>query len=1522
MKRWTARLACLLIWTGVGGCKDAEGPVQEVDMEVRRLGDASLIPTDPADQGPSVIVDCESGETRPCGSDVGTCTIGYERCLSGLWTGFCEESISPIEERCDGLDNDCDGSSDESFSLGIDCDFVDENGDTRVGAFACNMETGEVFCAQGVECETDADEDGAGVCEDCDDTNPGNFPGNPETCDGQDNDCDDRIDEAFPVGRSCTVGLGICRRGGTLVCPPADMEGVDVVCQGEPAPPEAEICDGLDNDCDGEVDEGFSLGMACRLGIGTCESDGVMECALDGTSTCVGETQSPVLERCNGLDDDCDTRTDEGFDLGSECSVGVGACVQRGQLACGDDESVVCSAVPSMPGEEQCNNIDDDCDGLLDEGNPGGGQGCNTGEQGVCGPGVENCREGEIVCDRIQSPGAELCNDVDDDCDGTVDEAPGVGVACEVGVGACRRVGARVCDETGAVACDAVPGPAGIETCNGIDDDCDGFADERDPGGGEACATGLSGICGPGRFSCVDGGLVCVPTFPPEREVCNGEDDDCDGNLDNVEGVGDPCAVGIGACRREGGKVCGDASLTCGVVPGDPTAETCNLIDDDCDGRSDEGNPGAGEACETGEPGICNAGLTSCDEESGSVCLPTRAPEPESCNGLDDDCDGEVDEVPGVGDPCAQGIGACRATGVKRCGDEGFVVCGAVPLQPGDELCEGTDEDCDGRIDEGYALREICEIGDGLCLRRGLTICSEDGLGVSCDGTPGDAVEEACNGFDDDCDGQSDEGEPESGAECDTGEPGVCAAGTVHCAQGALACQRVGVPSAELCDNIDQDCDEEVDETFPLGEPCEAGVGACRRAGSLVCADDGAGVQCDTVAAEPRVEECNQIDDDCDGRVDEELGLGEACEVGLGICRRLGTQICARDGSVACDAVIAAPRDETCDGLDEDCDGSVDEGNPGGGGECETGTPGVCAAGQWSCIERALVCVPRVAASEEVCNGLDDDCDRVADENAGGEECDTGQSGLCGIGATECRRGVLICNRRTDPGPETCDDFDNDCDGETDEDFEGLGEACDDDDADQCAYGVLQCDAESGAAVCVEDTDSPEVCNAADDDCDGVPDNGIDLFTDIENCGECGNVCGGPRPQCVLGVCYRTYNVSQSTGSDATGNGSVEAPWRSLTHALDVVPAGGDRARIYVAPGRYAHDSHPTEGEVFPIQMRDRVQLVGVVECDPEPCVRPVIDGGLLDSPQARPGGGTLMSLIDMPDPQNLLANFIIRNGGEGRTDSTVLVSTTADLIEQGLRSRVTLRGSRIESVTSRNAFSALAVYNTDVVLQDSEVWNSIASGARSLVLISSSTLEMDGCHFQGNNLGEPEAYGMIRLSGSEFEIYNSVFTNNFGNGIMVDADSAGLIVHNSFANVQGKGISILSSDNVIVANNAFAGHTEYALIVPRPVENLLVVSNIFFENFEGQDWPSPSTDGVENIHSVEALEAKPWAFGNFEVDPAFFSPFAGNLRLRDGSPAVDRADPDYSVPADQDGNPRPRGQRADIGAFESVFDP
>ena len=237
--------------------------------------------------------------------------------------------------------------------------------------------------------------------------------------------------------------------------------------------------------------------------------------------------------------------------------------------------------------------------------------------------------------------------------------------------------------------------------------------------------------------------------------------------------------------------------------------------------------------------------------------------------------------------------------------------------------------------------------------------------------------------------------------------------------------------------------------------------------------------------------------------------------------------------------------------------------------------------------------------------------------------------------------------------------------------------------------------------------------------------------------------------------------------------------------------------------------------------------------------------------------------------------------------------------------------------MVSRNAFSAMAVYNSRLLFEGSEVWNSIASGARSLILISASNFVMNGCHFQGNNLGEPEAYGMVRLSGSHFEIYNSVFTNNFGNGLLVDVDSDGLIIHNSFANVQGKGISILSEEQVVVANNAFVGHNEFALIVPRPVENLAVISNIFFDNFEGL-----ATDGQFNLRTIEAFNAEPWSTGNIEVDPLFFSPFAGNLRLRSGSPAVDRAAPQHAVPADQDGNVRPRGAAADIGAFESVFDP
>ncbi len=78
--------------------------------------------------------------------------------------------------------------------------------------------------------------------------------------------------------------------------------------------------------------------------------------------------------------------------------------------------------------------------------------------------------------------------------------------------------------------------------------------------------------------------------------------------------------------------------------------------------------------------------------------------------------------------------------------------------------------------------------------------------------------------------------------------------------------------------------------------------------------------------------------------MDDGLDLGEACNVGVGACNRRGVNVCAVNGGVTCGAVPGAPQAEACDGVDNNCDGAVDEGNPGGGGQdCDTGLPGVCA---------------------------------------------------------------------------------------------------------------------------------------------------------------------------------------------------------------------------------------------------------------------------------------------------------------------------------------------------------------------------------------------------------------------------------------------------------------------------------------------------------------------------------------------------------------------------------------------------
>ncbi len=771
--------------------------------------------------------------------------------------------------------------------------------------------------------------------------------------------------------------------------------------------PGQEICDGLDNDCDGETDEGFAdLGRSCRAGVGLCEGRSVWRCDGEGGIICDAEAGIPVVELCDGLDNDCDGTSDEGFEVvGTPCAVGQGVCLARGVTECQPDgNGVRCSASPAAATTEVCDLIDNDCDGETDEGPVGGPlvRACYTGPEDTEGRG--ECRGGRQTCDELglwgrcegqTVPFPEACDGLDRDCDGAIDEAfvdvCYTGPMGSDGRGACRA-GRYECNDGVRSACIGEVVPGG-ELCDRLDNDCDGAADEGlagncacEPGETQGCYGGPAntegvGACVGGTQTCEDLGRgygACEGEIRPGAEVCNGDDDDCDGATDEDVGVGAACTVGVGACAREGRRRCdAEAGAQCDAAPGVPQLERCNGADDDCDGRTDEGFELDVE-CAVGLGACARAGRTICGPLGDAVCSAVAgAAREESCDGADDDCDGQTDEGFQVGDACSAGAGGCRVDGVFECAPDGRGQCSARARDPAPEACNGADDDCDGSSDEGLRLGDVCQGGGAGCQRPGVRACGGDGEVVCQVEAEGDEV---CNGADDDCDGTVDEGNPGGGEACETGAPGVCAPGSTLCLAGQVRCVIVVRETEEACDGLDNDCDGHVDEDFGGGDECRVGIGACERIGRLACDEDGV-VGCTAVEGAPAGEVCDGVDDDCDGTVDEDPpGIGEACVGGEGKCRAEGLTACV-EGALSCDAPLGEPADETCNALDDDCDGAVDEDFE-VGGVCVVGV-GACARdGAWACDDNGgRICEGQAGdPADEVCNGVDDDCDGVTDE--------------------------------------------------------------------------------------------------------------------------------------------------------------------------------------------------------------------------------------------------------------------------------------------------------------------------------------------------------------------------------------------------------------------------------------------------------------------------------------------------------------------------------------------------------------
>jgi len=931
------------------------------------------------------------------------------------------------------------------------------------------VDTGTVITDSGTTAVIDADGDGSPEGEDCDDDDALSFPGNSETAyDGLDNDCDPAT-------------------------PDDDLDGdgydLDEDCDDEDAavsPDATESCNGVDDDCNELVDDAVGdvwyadddedgFGDPVRS-VQDCEgATGFVADDTDCDDT-AAEVNPEASEICNGLDDDCDLLTDDddpdldGADTwhldADEDGFGDGANAVE---ACGAPEGFIADgtdcddseATVNPDADEVCNSEDDDCDGLIDD-------------------------EDDSITDQ-----GTWWLDSDEDGYGTTAYSV---VACEAPEGFSET--SDDCDDT-----DPLSWPGANETCDGADNDCDGDVDENaddagtwygdsdgdgygDPDAPEASCEGSSALVADAS-DCDD---TDAEVHPGVEESCNGVDDDCDGATD----ADDDDVVDLGTWYSDG----------------------------DGDGYGDAASPV--EACE--QPSTAVEDDTDCDDTAALV----HPGATERCNSLDDDCDTLVDDddpdVTGTStwylDYDGDGFGSSAFTVDTCSAPSGYVSnaqdCDdahseASPL--GTEVCDGLDNDCDGDTDDDDA---------GLDTSTGTTWYTDgDGDGY---GDP-DAPVVACS---------QPSGTVSDTSDCDDTDASVHPAGT------------------EACDGLDNDCDGAVDDdddpvtgqsTFYLDvdgdgfgdatnqvQACEAPSGSTTDASDC---DDG------DATVNPDAEEvCDGVDNDCDGSSDgsdaSDAATWYADGDGDGDGDPLSTSVACTQasGTVAndldcddTDGAISSHATELCDGVDNDCDGSVDEddasdagtwyGDGDGDGFGDSSSATTACSAPASHVADATDCDDSEASvnpdAEEVCDGVDNDCDGSSD-GTDASDASTWYIDYDGDGHGSSAYTVVACDQPsgfeaadTDcddldgaispDAVEICDDQDNDCDGDIDEDFvtgqifyrdadgDGLGDPDD---------SVEGCEAPSGyvdnADDCDDtgtDSDGDGIEDCADDDRDG-----------------------------------------------------------------------------------------------------------------------------------------------------------------------------------------------------------------------------------------------------------------------------------------------------------------------------------------------------------------------------------------------------------------------------------------------------
>ena len=562
-------------------------------------------------------------------------------------------------ETCDHVDNNCDGNVDEGVLINVapdaDRDGFPVDGESRM---ECPGFAGLVAI----------DDD---TLFDCDDANPTVNPGQVEICDLIDNDCNLVADDNTQIvpwyGDSDGDGFGSAATRVVMSCEPvADTSILNTDCDDDNAaihPAAAEACDGIDNDCNGRADYEITPGdFEDDDGDGSadirCGAPRGVDCDDQDASTGGGTPES-----CDGRDNDCDDNVDEGatevqwFYDGDRDGHGTNAnpafppvfsCSPPMRYVGSGGDCNDMDAARSPDATEVCNSVDDDCDGALDEA-PAicdcavGTMDCDADARGICETRTDSnvnncggCGNLDSAFDCEMAPGVDEtlcvssrclileCQSGFDDCSAL----PG----CETNV-------ATDVNNCGSCGNECVGGNVTSATC--VDQQCANVVCEPgfvDCGSGQ-CNTpsdrdncGACGRqCGPGQ-TCDADTCVSVTCLPPETlcgEVCE--------NLDNDQ-------FNCGSCGRvcPSDSVCMTGDCLCDTLDHRECGGSC--VDTSLDGNCG----GCGITCQGGQ--MCNDSRCTCDAGESfcdGACVETDS-DPLNCGGCGRDC--------GIGGTCALGV--------------------------------------------------------------------------------------------------------------------------------------------------------------------------------------------------------------------------------------------------------------------------------------------------------------------------------------------------------------------------------------------------------------------------------------------------------------------------------------------------------------------------------------------------------------------------------------------------------------------------------------------------------------------------------------------------------------------------------------------------------------------------------------------------------------------------------------------------------------------------------------------------